>query len=269
MKTSDLSMKHDQVSTTSSNLKDIQSLSTEQQLIPAVEVEEKTASKTEVVEIVGNPDGAVSAKVEGTIGGKRGHIARRIWHLVMFGVTPILFYILEDLAEAWNTTCVRIISVTTMIIITVEALRLKYGIAVFAMRTYEKKVISAMFWGTFGVCLIMLAAPYRPGVDPATFEDKVWIGAPIIWSLGVVDPLIGELKHRNWSLLNRSCIGASVALVIFVISYFAVDTPWWFSLLYPEMIVLAEYGGGVLRIDDNGLMLLLPLLMTYVFLPWL
>jgi len=266
MKSSNMS--HEQVITSSTDPKDIQLSSTEQKLIPDTEADEPTAVENEVI-ISPNCNGEVSAKVEGTVGGKRGHIVRRIYHVIIFGVAPVLFYILEDLAEVWNTTCVKIISVLTMVVIVLEALRLKRGIVVFAMREYERNVISANFWGTFGVCLIMLAAPYRPGVDSATFKDKVWIGAPIIWSLGAVDPLIGELKHRNWSLLKRSFLGAIVALVIFVISYFTVDTPWWFSLIYPEMIVIAEYGGGVLRIDDNGLMLLLPLLMTYVFLPWL
>lgn len=241
-------------------------LASEQQLIPVTIVVPTSTAENVSAESV---TVEVSAKVEGTVGGKHGHIARRVWHVVLFGLAPLLFFYLEDLAELLNTTCVRMVSVLCMIVIVFEALRLKFGIVVFAMREYEKKVISAQFWGMFGVCLIMLAAPYRPGTDSATFEDKVWIGAPIIWCLGAVDPLIGELKHKSWGLFSRSVLGAIVALIIFIVSCYTVHTPWWFCLIYPEMIVLAEYAGAILRVDDNGLMLLLPLLMTYVFLPWL
>jgi len=237
-----------------------------EQLIP-IENERANSNSTEVNEEMVKVE--VQANVQGTVGGTRGHIARRVYHVIVFGLAPILFFYLDDVADALDTTCVRIISVLCMIAIVMEALRLKLGVVLFAMREYEKKVISAQFWGTFGVSLIMLAAPYRPGTETPTFKDKVWIGAPIIWSLGAVDPLIGELKHKNWGLVSRSFVGGMAALIIFVISCFTVDTPWWFCLIYPEMIVLAEYAGGVLRVDDNGLMLILPLLMTYVFLPWM
>merc|ERR1711972_722644 len=114
---------------------------------------------------------------------------------------------------------------------------------------------------------MMLAAPYRPGSN-MKFSDKAWIGVPCIWSLGLVDPLIGQLKRSDWTLLPRSAVGMVVAFIIFLICVFLFDTPWWFVLIYPEMVVAAEYAGGIFRIDDNGLMLLIPLLMTYVFLPW-
>jgi len=237
-----------------------------EKLIP-IELDGDSSSPKEVHEESINVE--VQAKVEGTVGGKRGHITRRIYHVIVFGIAPILFFYLDDVAEAWNTTCVRIISIICMIAIVFEAVRLKLGLLVFAMREYEREVISAQFWGTFGVGMVMLAAPYSPGVEPPTFEDKAWIGAPIIWCLGAVDPLIGELKQNKWGVLSRSIIGTMVALIIFIISYFTVDTPWWFCLIYPEMVVLSEYAGGILRVDDNGLMLILPLLMTYVFLPWM
>jgi len=58
-------------------------------------------------------------------------------------------------------------------------------------------------------------------------------------------------------------------LIIFIVASVIVETPWWFAIIYPPLVVLAEYAGGIFRIDDNGLMCLVPLLMTYVFLPWI
>jgi len=237
-----------------------------EKLIP-VELDRDSSSPKEIQEESIKVE--VQANVQGTVGGKRGHITRRVYHVIVFGTAPILFFYLDDVAEAWNTTCVRIISIICMLTIAFEAMRLKLGFLVFAMREYEREVISAQFWGTFGVSIVMLAAPYRPDSEASTFEDKAWIGAPIIWCLGAVDPLIGELKQRKWGVVSRSIVGTIVALIIFIISFFTVETPWWFSLIYPEMVVLAEYAGGILRVDDNGLMLILPLLMTYVFLPWM
>lgn len=54
----------------------------------------------------------------------------------------------------------------------------------------------------------------------------------------------------------RSAVGTFVALIIFIVAAVLVKTPWWFAIIYPPMVVLAEYAGGIFRIDDNGFVLL-------------
>merc|ERR1719474_2505055 len=120
------------------------SLSSDTELIASVEEEGRTDDLTlHLCRRTG--DTFLSAKVNGTIGGKKGHIARRIYHVMVFGTAPVLFFYLHSLALSWHTTPIKIVSVCTILIILIEAIRLKFGIIIFGMREYERDVISAQF----------------------------------------------------------------------------------------------------------------------------
>jgi len=212
----------------------------------------------------------------GTIGGRRGHICRRFCHIFLSCLSPLLFFWLPALAESVfridaEMGPMKLISILVALNITVELLRLKCGVLNYGMRTYERNILSAQFWGGMGICLVLLGSPARPDFNGeyGIFKHRIWIGGPLLWSMGIVDPFIGELKRKGFSLNFRSLIGCMMCATIFIVSTLnGLGTPWWFSLVYPPIIVFAEFAGGLVRIDDNGLMLIVPLLMTYVFLPW-
>jgi len=213
----------------------------------------------------------------GTKGGSGGHICRRCCHVLISCLSPLLFFGLPALAASVpgmdaELSPLKLVSILAAINLVVELVRLKCGILNYGQRTYEKNILSAQFWGGMGICLVLLGSPRRPDFpgESGVFQHRIWIGGPIMWSMGIVDPLIGELKSRGFSLKDRSLVGCLLCAAIFAICTLkGLGTPWWFCLVYPPIIVFAEFAGGVVRIDDNGLMLIVPLLMTYVFLPWL
>jgi len=212
----------------------------------------------------------------GTKGGRKGHICRRCAHVLLSSLSPFLFFGLPALAE-WlpgmdtELSPFRLVSILAGINLAAELFRLKCGVLNYGQRTYEKNILSAQFWGGMGICLVLLGSPRRPDFlgESGVFQHRIWIGGPILWSMGIVDPLIGELKSRRFSLKDRSLVGCLLCAAIFAsCTLTGLGTPWWFCLVYPPIIVFAEFAGSVVRIDDNGLMLIVPLLMTYVFLPW-
>jgi len=212
----------------------------------------------------------------GTIGGRKGHICRRFCHILLSCLSPFLYFGLPALAETVFGTddemgSMKLTSILVALNITVELTRLKCGVLSYGMRSYERNILSAQFWGGMGICLVLLGSPVRPDFNGECcfFTHRIWIGGPLLWSMGIVDPFIGEMKSRGFSLNIRSLIGCLMCATIFIVCTLnGLGTPWWFSLVYPPIIVLSEFAGGLVRIDDNGLMLIVPLLMTYVFLPW-
>jgi len=212
----------------------------------------------------------------GTIGGRRGHICRRFCHVFISSLSPLLFFVLPALAELVpgmdvELSPLKLVSILAALNLAVELIRLKFGILNYGQRTYEKNILSAQFWGGMGICLVLLGSPKRPDFqgESGVFRHRIWIGGPILWSMGIVDPFIGELKRWGFSLKDRSLIGCLLCATIFAVCHLiGLGTPLWFCIVYPPIIVFAEFAGSVVRIDDNGLMLIVPLLMTYVFLPW-
>jgi len=212
----------------------------------------------------------------GTRGGKTGHMFRRFCHIAISCLSPLLFYSLPTVSETilgmdTERTPLRLVSILAAINLAFELVRLQLGMLIFGQRAYERNILSAQFWGAMGICLVLLASPNSPGFvgEAGVFQHRIWIGGPILWSMGIVDPFLGELKNRRFSLMDRSLLGCLLCSSIFVACTLkGLGTPWWFSLVYPPIIVFSEFAGGCVRIDDNGLMLIVPLLMTYVFLPW-
>jgi len=221
-------------------------------------------------------DTTLSHGTRGTRGGKNGHIFRRFCHVFISSLSPLLFFGLPAVAESVfgmdaERTPLRLVSILAAINLAVELVRLQLGILILGQRVYERNILSAQFWGGMGICLVLLGSPMRPDFEGQTgvFQHRIWIGGPILWSMGIVDPFLGELKNRRFSLMNRSILGCFLSAAIFATCTMkGLGTPWWFSLVYPPVIVFSEFAGGCVRIDDNGLMLIVPLLMTYVFLPW-
>jgi len=213
----------------------------------------------------------------GTIGGKRGHICRRLCHVGISSLSPLLFFILpalEDFVPGMDAELSpsKLVSIIAALNLAAELYRLKCGVLFYGQRTYEKDILSAQFWGGMGICLVLLGSPRLPDFqgESGVFQHRIWIGGPLLWSMSIVDPVIGELKRSGISPKNRSFIGCLLCATIFAIcTLTGLGTPWWFGLVYPPIIVFAEFAGSVVRIDDNGLMLIVPLLMTYVFLPWI
>merc|ERR1712100_57348 len=84
---------------------------------------------------------------------------------------------------------------------------------------------------------------------------------PIILTVAVVDPLLGELRGNN--VTNKKLqfmIGVIAAYIVWgaSFSYLPLEKYWWVAMIAAPVGVLAEFP-RLKYIDDNGLMVLAPL----------
>ncbi len=204
------------------------------------------------------------AHLENTIGGKNGHIFRRLIHVSML-VFPFVYYwygnqISEYLTTVFEREISREFIVTFLLIFIViaELGRLFLGITIFGQRDYEKKQISALAWGGVSICICFLFAPLGG-------YKEAYIGLPIIFTISIVDPLLGETRK----ILDSNKLIISIALIVSFLIWFScsifLETPLWFSLIMPPLAIIAEWP-SLKYIDDNATMILLPLIASLVLI---
>lgn len=193
-------------------------------------------------------------------------------------------------AQIRSDSALRPRSVAFVIICVVEAVRLHFRWTCFGLRSYEATNLSAQFWGTVGCIIVFLVAPSR---GPSK-EEQGYLGIPIVWSLGIVDPLMGELKVRNAPTLPRSrslfafstraraqyhkvelrrrvAIGVVCAAIVWAVAaaWLARDSVFaWIMVVVMAPITVAAEAPKVPSLDDNGLMLLIPLAVAVALHPW-
>jgi hypothetical protein len=194
--------------------------------------------------------------VKHSVGGLGGHIFRRGIHLGL-GVVPLLYYWHgESIAGIINMTPTELILGVLGVIIVAELVRLKFGITIVGQRAYEAKQLSALFWGAISVCGALLLAP-ELGVMGAA------LGAPLIWGLTFGDPAMGEARRAGWE--PRMVFGAGLVVVslVWLSAWYFLSTPLLFALLIAPIQVASEWP-RLRWIDDNGTMVLFPLVAVFV-----
>lgn len=211
-------------------------------------------------EIENNPNDHVPSSV----GGLSGHIFRRMVHVGMI-IIPVLYYYWDGVdffaSLVFNSTKIQFVSIMTFVLVIVEIIRLRFGLVVFGQRDYESNQISAFFWGGFSICLVLLLAPEYG------FENSAF-GMPLIISLSLVDPLMGELRRANFSSRTVSIIGYIGGLIIWLNCSIFLDTPFVIAPFISALIVASEWP-RLTWIDDNATMLLIPLTLILVTEPFL
>ena len=204
------------------------------------------------------------AHLENTLGGTKGHIFRRVVHLSMM-IFPFLYYwhgnqIAEILSDSLNMELSREKFVTFILffIIFAELIRLFFGITIFGQRTYEAKQFSALAWGGISICLCFLFAPL------GGYKES-YIGLPIIFTISIVDPLLGETRKLMDSTKLIIGIALVVSIIIWGLSSIFLETPIWLALIMPPLAIAAEWP-SVKYIDDNATMILVPLIASIVLM---
>ena len=97
------------------------------------------------------------------------------------------------------------------------------------------------------------------------YPELVW---PLILSLSLGDPFLGELRRRNINPKNVFIFGTSFVALIWISCYISVDTKPWLALIMAPICVAAEWP-RLRWIDDNATMLLIPLSVIIIVLPWI
>ena len=194
--------------------------------------------------------------IELSVGGVSGHLLRRGIHLAMSFLPFLFFEFGEDVADMASLTLEQVVSCVILLAIFGEALRLRMGWTVVGQRSYEAKQVSALAWGALGVGMVFLLTP-----NPA-------YAYPLILSLSLGDPLLGELRRKGSSTQTVILAGVLGIAVIWAGCAYLVETPWLFVPLMAPICVAAEWP-RLRYIDDNATMLLIPLAVVLIFDPFL
>ena len=195
--------------------------------------------------------------VEHSVGGFNGHLFRRVFHLSMSFIPLVYFEYGDKIADSVNLEVVQVVSGLTLLLIIVEGLRLKIGFTIFGQRDYESKQVSALAWGGLAVGLTFLTLSEYP--------ELVW---PLILSLSLGDPFLGEVRRKGYEPRAVFLSGSLFLLAIWIICWNQLSTPLWLGVLLAPICVAAEWP-RLRWIDDNATMLLIPLAAVIMVLPWL
>jgi len=194
--------------------------------------------------------------VELSVGGMPGHILRRGIHLAISFLPLLYFEFGNDVADYVSLTLEQVVSAVILIAVFGEALRLRMGWTIVGQRSYEAKQVSALAWGALGVGMVFLLAP-----EPE-------YAYPLILSLSLGDPLLGELRRKGASTKNVIWAGIIGIALIWATCAYLVETPWILVALMAPICVAAEWP-RLRYIDDNATMLLIPLAVVLVIDPFL
>ena len=199
-----------------------------------------------------------------SIGGFGGHAFRRLTHVSMASI-PYLYYVHgEAISSYFSLQAREFVSAICILILIIEAVRLRSGIVIVGQREYESNQISALAWGALAVALAILIAP--EGENGSMEAGKY--GAPIILGMTLVDPVMGEVKRTQKNLRTAIIAGLAVSYAVWIGCHFWIGTEFIAALLLAPLTVLGELP-PTRAIDDNATMVLLPLFGLVLLLPFL
>ena len=199
-----------------------------------------------------------------SIGGFGGHAFRRLTHISMACI-PYLYYVHgEDIASFFGLKMRELVSVVCILILAIEAIRLRTGIVIVGQREYESRQISALAWGALAVALALLISPEGEGEG----MDSGLYGAPIVLGMTLVDPTMGEVKRKMKDLRLAVIAGLVVSYCVWLGCYFWIGTDLIVAILLAPLTVLGELP-STRAIDDNATMVLFPLCGLVLLLPLL
>ena len=199
-----------------------------------------------------------------SIGGFGGHAFRRLTHVSMASI-PYLYYVHgEAISSYFSLQAREFVSAICILILIIEAVRLRSGIDIVGQREYESNQISALAWGALAVALAILIAP--EGENGSMEAGKY--GAPIILGMTLVDPVMGEVKRTQKNLRTAIIAGLAVSYAVWIGCHFWIGTELIAALLLAPLTVLGELP-PTRAIDDNATMVLFPLFGLVLLLPFL
>ena len=180
------------------------------------------------------------------------HWYRRVFHV--FGASFLVYYILPDvdwinLIKFWFP-----ISIVTIALI-VEILRLRGLISsehFFGLRFYEKNRIGSYMYFAIAVVILLEFFPQK-------------IAIPCILCACIVDPLMGEIRHRYNEKISQ-IVGLLTCVFLFSIVWYESD-----PIIVLSVSVIGGFGAliGEVRklkwLDDDFMIQILPAILVLIF----
>ena len=99
----------------------------------------------------------------------------------------------------------------------------------------------------------------------ADYPELVW---PLILSLSLGDPFLGEVRRKGLDSKTVFICGSIFITLIWIASTMQVSTPLWMAFVMGPLCVAAEWP-RLRWIDDNATMLLIPMSVVILLLPWM
>lgn len=185
-----------------------------------------------------------------TKGGDVAHWIRRLIH-ISIAVIPFVYY--DWISLSFSQAIARdIVIVAIGVIVILEWIRLHFRFIAFAQREHEATYISSFAWTGLSLSLVLLLSP------------SVSFAIPIILSCALVDPVLGELRAKIHHPFLLFFIATVMVSAIWLVCAEYYSTPLWLAFLMGPVTVAAEW--PVLKwIDDNALMMLVPLMIVFIF----
>lgn len=187
-----------------------------------------------------------------THGKLSGHLFRRCFHLSTVALPFLYAAYAQHVADFLNAGLPVVLSFCLLAIVLLESLRLTFQLVIFGQRDYERKKISSFAWGAFSLVLVLWLSP----------ANAYYTAIIVSYALG--DPLLGELRAALKSQWLAELLGLMVVLAVWVFCALWFDFALWFAFLVAFLTVVAEWA-KLKWIDDNALMLLVPLLAVNLF----
>lgn len=185
------------------------------------------------------------------------HWQRRLIHLTI-GIIAMLYYAIKDHISALLQASPKYwLSVIGVSIVLIEWVRLKNGWLFYGQREYEKNRPSAFVWTGLGLIFVFLFAPAYHGQDAAFAQ-------PVIWSLVLGDPLLGECRRAGLSIFKTIAITVLILSLVWLTAALWYQFPFWLILLMPILAILGEWP-QIRWIDDNFMMVFLPIIALQCF----
>ncbi len=176
------------------------------------------------------------------------HIFRRLFH--SFAWIFLVYYFIPETIFGHSRAFLFLIIV--LIILSFEGIRLYNGWHVFGLRPYERHQIAAYAWATMAAAIALLLFPMH-------------LAVVCLLGMGLIDPLIGELKDFNKQLYPYIPLIGWFAICFCFMSYLT-------DYNLQQLVVLSAIGSAVaiigeyprILIDDDFLMVVIPLVVLRV-----
>ena len=195
-----------------------------------------------------------------TRGGLAAHLFRRSFHIATCFYPWIIYQIIYFIQKYVDISSFGILLIFMLVLIFLECLRLALHWRIWGMRQYESKQFSALFWGFFGLLIVI-------GLVPGGVESGRKYVYPIVCGFAFVDPLVGELRKLKMHKGLIWIIGLLVTAGIWFVASYWLGTPIWLMYVMPFLVMIAEWP-SLSWVDDNFLLQILPLLFLILCNHW-
>lgn len=175
-------------------------------------------------------------------------VLRRIVHLS----TPVflVYYFLPS--PLWTGGPQKEVGLLLALVVTLafELARLLLNIRVPGMRPYEADQISAAAWAGMALTFSFLLFP-------------ITLTAPVIFGMAWVDPVIGVVRRSKWYPLLPYALHLAIMLVVLTFLV-PLDLRWLIAAAVTSAVAIAAEGIKTSYVDDDILMIVVPLLIFYL-----